>query len=244
MLISSLFVLATTAVPQGPDYSTAGGIQYATTVLHTTSGLTDEILTIDLATARTDPIGHTASSFHELQEAAETSKKRSGFYVGMDLGISLVRGTTTDLFSADQRLKFEDSAVFGGAVGYRLNNHWRLEANINYRQTDIDTIDNVTSDGDMSLTTYMANVYFDLDLEGVVKPYIGFGTGIGSYKLTTPSASDDDDSGFASNLLFGASCRLADNIDLNICYRRLTVSSLFNEDLETQDFLIGVRYSF
>ena len=186
----------------------------------------------------------TARSEYDLHEAIRASKRRSGFYVGMDLGVTLIRGNSTRFFDADRRLKFKDSAFIGGALGYRFSKNWRLEANASFRKADIDTIDNVPTSGDASVRSYMANMYFDLDIDGPIKPYIGFGTGIGSYDISTPSVNEDDDSGGAWNLMIGASWRMTDNSDLNICYRRLEVSSLFEDDIELQDVFVGLRYSF
>jgi opacity protein-like surface antigen len=186
----------------------------------------------------------TARSEYDRHEAIRASKRRSGFYVGMDLGVTLIRGNSTRFFDADRRLKFKDSAFIGGALGYRFSKNWRLEANASFRKADIDTIDNVPTSGDASVRSYMANMYFDLDIDGPIKPYIGFGTGIGSYDISTPSVNEDDDSGGAWNLMIGASWRMTDNSDLNICYRRLEVSSLFEVDIELQDVFVGLRYSF
>jgi opacity protein-like surface antigen len=161
-----------------------------------------------------------------------------GFYVELDLGLSSISdvGVTTS-----ESLDFDGGVTFGGAFGYRFLHHYRGELNISSRKADVDSVDGGAATGDLSVTNFMANIYYDFDLESPLKLYLDTGA--------TPSmmgaAIDESDGGaFAFNVMAGASYPVHESIDLCFGYRYLGTRDVFSSNLDLHEFLVGVRYSF
>ncbi|MAB81146.1 MAG: hypothetical protein CMJ89_17505 [Planctomycetes bacterium] len=170
-----------------------------------------------------------------------------GFYVELDLGLSSISdvGVTTS-----ESLDFDGGVTFGGAFGYRFLHHYRGELNISSRKADVDSVDGGAATGDLSVTNFMANIYYDFDLESPLKLYLGAGLGSASVDVdATPSmmgaAIDESDGGaFAFNVMAGASYPVHESIDLCFGYRYLGTRDVFSSNLDLHEFLVGVRYSF
>lgn len=170
------------------------------------------------------------------------AQTEDGFYVELDAGLSLVSDHTT--------VKFDGGANFGGALGYRFLHHYRGEVNISTRNADVDTVGGVAGFGDLKVTVFMANVYYDFDLGSSLEPYLGVGAGVGTDELNyATDPMDPFPLGFnggdlAWNLMVGASYRIHEGIDLSFGYRYLGVLEVFNDNLKIHEFLMGVRYHF
>lgn len=82
--------------------------------------------------------------------------------------------------------KFKDGALLSGALGYKLNS-FRLEAESLYLVNDFKGTDPKpsplgdlpyeTSGGDADGKAFMANLYYDFNMGGALKPYVGIGIG-------------------------------------------------------------------
>jgi len=250
MLATSLLFLATTVAPQGLDTF----LQTAVTAPDDGSYAALRVLaTGERAMTATDDAAIRTPAFsaadipgirYQDEATDKAAQWRSGFYVALDTGLSFIRGDTDDFFSSGERIDFDDSAFIGAALGYRFARHWRIEANVSYREADVDKVNGVASTGNVDVPTYMANIYYDFDFDFALKPYIGFGMGVGSYDLDTPGTSESDNGTFNLNAMLGVSCRILKNTDLNIGYRSLSVSDIFDTDLQINEFVIGVRHSF
>jgi len=93
----------------------------------------------------------------------------------------------------------------------------------------------------------MANVYYDLDLEAHLEPYLGVGVGTtrGDLNGMTGTTTFDFSDKASINLMVGASYRIHEGIDLCFGYRYLTFSpDFFAGGLNIHEFLIGVHYQF
>lgn len=102
--------------------------------------------------------------------------------------------------------------------------------------------------GDVSTLFVMANVYYDLDLGGRIKPYVGGGAGIGfsdvDYSPSGVSIIEDDASAFAYQAMAGIAYGLTPSLDLKLGYRYRATSNLDVEaDLFSADFDIENRAS-
>jgi opacity protein-like surface antigen len=170
-----------------------------------------------------------------------------GFYVELDLGLSSISdvGVTTS-----ESLDFDGGVTFGGAFGYRFLHHYRGELNISSRKADVDSVNGEAATGDVSVTNFMANIYYDFDLESPLKLYLGAGLGSASVDVDATATSmsgaiDESDGGaFAFNVMAGASYPVHESIDLCLGYRYLGTRDLFSSNLDLHEFLVGVRYSF
>ena len=164
---------------------------------------------------------------HGLQAQVE-----NGFYVEFDAGISLIG----DEESPDGNVIAipENGTNFGGAIGYRFLHHYRGEINASHRTADIRfSGTNLKGVGeDLELTSVVANLYYDFDYSSDQRPYLGLGGG----RTDGPNEP-------SWNLMAGASYRIHERIDLKLGYRYLRVHQK-DEDVTSNEFLIGVRFNF
>jgi len=244
MFATTLLLAAAISAPQSPRMISAAAFSQVRTPLLAASERSPEFLTIDLKSERRAAFDDITTAYQAPTADADERIRSSGFYVELDLGFSSISGETSASFQDNQDIDFDNTTCIGGAIGYRFTKRWRLEANISHRESDVDTINGVPSDGETSLSSYTANMYFDLLPDAAVRPYIGYGMGFSDYSLDTPISRADDDAGFAWSLLLGASCRIADQTELNLGFRRVTSEGLFDDGVEATEFIIGLRYSF
>ncbi len=170
---------------------------------------------------------------------------QDGFYVELNPGQSSMNDAQVLL---GPTVTFEGGATIGGAVGYRFPHHFRAEVNLAFHEADVDRIDGDPGSGDVSITNYMANVFYDFDLgSSPMDLYLGTGLGGSSVDLNASSSMhnvDSIDGDVAFNLMVGASYRVHENIDLSLGYRYLFVFGGFGTDFELHEVVIGVRYNF
>ncbi len=96
-----------------------------------------------------------------------------GFYVGLDAGLSLIDDYVDSGFGMGvTTVSPENGANFGGAIGYRFLDHYRGEINVSHRKADIRQVN-----GDVDLTSFVANLYYDFDYSSDLRPYLGLGAG-------------------------------------------------------------------
>ena len=112
--------------------------------------------------------------------------------------------------------------------------------------------------GEVSTTTVMLNAYYDFDLQGSVTPYIGLGLGNAqtdvSYVPSRVLIADDDDDGFAWQVIVGAEYEATDAVSFFGNYRYVTVDDatigldLLPASLDVENSFgvleIGLRFSF
>ncbi len=161
-----------------------------------------------------------------------------GFYVGIGGGLAFVndtniKGHTTQQYSSplDATAEFENGVAISSAVGYSFANGWRVEGELGYRKNDLGdaTVRTPGSlvvllpsgapaaaltgrqafEGDISAVTLMANLYYDFDLDGGWKPYVGGGFGLARLSAKAKSEAtgatllDDKDTVFTYKIGIG-----------------------------------------
>src|SRR5580698_8111088 len=128
-----------------------------------------------------------------------------------------------------------DTALFVGSVGYKFNNHIRLEGEIGY---DSRTVGREAVDGDpvgaeeaagsgghMSITSAMLNAAYDIPLSERWDFSIGGGLGVGADKVhntvngTLDSLQNGREHGFMWQGIAGLSYSLNPHVDLTLDYR-------------------------
>ncbi len=148
-----------------------------------------------------------------------------GFYLRGDLGWSFLDWADGD----------EDSALaVGGGVGYRFNDNLRTDLRLDWAG-DYE----VAPGADLSVTTVLGNLYFDMANDTMFTPYLGAGAG---YGWTSNSGGDDDD-GAAFALMAGVGIDMTENITLDLGYRFRDVMVSGSDPMEHQ-ILGGVRIGF
>jgi opacity protein-like surface antigen len=130
----------------------------------------------------------------------------------------------------------DDSAfVLGGGVGLRYNDYLRGDVRLDWAGD----YDRENFDDDLSVTTLLGNLYFDVPTETMFTPYVGAGVGYGWGSV----GHGEDKDGFAYALMGGASVNLSDNLSLDLEYRFRNVISSGANPMEHQ-FMTGIRYEF
>jgi len=163
--------------------------------------------------------------------------------------------------------EFGTGYIFSGAVGYRLENGFRTEAELNFRKSGVDTIAGVDAAGKQRVMGLMANVLYDFGAIASFKPYIGGGVGVGWNKWSGvnagPSATfpagtavySDKDTAFQWQGIAGLAHPISERMDIFAEYRYIgleqnkfqgaaanTMAS--RHDDRSHNILAGVRLAF
>lgn len=194
--------------------------------------------------------------FGALPAFAQSSRLYFAGYLGLNTSNNQEFSESSTGRSGD--FERDNGTSFAGALGLRLTNQWRVEAEVSYRQTDFDnvTIDNTgtfKSGGDLSTLLYMLNVYYDIDYEwNNFSPFLTAGVGLASHSASIedvsgflPSASDDT-FGFAYSLGGGLKYRISDSAALTTNYRYIGTTNFeangYDMDYSTHEFRLGLEY--
>ena len=200
--------------------------------------------------------------------AADSQTDPYDWYVEFSTGASLTpTGTVRSGVDSIARMESEPGYLVGAALGREMLDLIRVELRVDFREVDIDRAagfsPSQTADGDISLTSVVANAYYDLDLGGRFTPYIGAGFGYGYLKFDFQQSPtgvfkvDDRDSVFVYNAMLGGQFRLTDVSNLTLGYRYVGITGGENLDslignvdqdirgeYEAHEFMTGIRFNF
>lgn len=150
-------------------------------------------------------------------------------YVGVQLGATLLDDSSNDYnniaFSFDSEYDPGFNVGTTGGIDFGMA---RVEAELTYRQNDVDTLQtggiSYSGDGDISALSLMANGFFDIDTNSPVTPYIGAGIGFANVSMNDVTAdgaavADDDDTVFAYQFGLGVAFDLNNLLALDVGYR-------------------------
>lgn len=141
----------------------------------------------------------------------------SGQYIAVSAGFSGASDYDYTLIPGYDLEADVDGALVGGlAWGSHLNNNWRVELGVTYRQQDVtSTVTGLTGayEGKVKTFTLDANAYYDFPVAGPVKPYVGAGLGVAGVKFDD-GALDDKGSGLVLRAIAGASYQISPTVAL------------------------------
>lgn len=171
-------------------------------------------------------------------------QEASGWYLRGDVGYSFnkSRGASFDRVVAGPAIEelsysstnMKDSVLFGGGVGYQINNYLRTDLTLDYMAKSKFTgvapqLNGTTSS--MRAFALMANAYVDLGTYGRITPYLGAGIG-GAHvkwsKLTTCGNCEiegEDNWRFTYGLMAGATIDVTCNLKADVGYRFRQIGS-------------------
>jgi opacity protein-like surface antigen len=151
--------------------------------------------------------------------------KEMGFYLRADTGWSFLdwAGGRND-----------DGFAVGAGVGYHVTESIRTDLRVDYAGQY-----RIAPGADMSITTVLGNLYFDLPTGTAFTPYLGAGAGYGWGSID--NAKDKD--GLALGLMAGVNMGLSDNISLDVGYRFREIMSSGSDPMEHQ-VQAGLRFEF
>jgi opacity protein-like surface antigen len=103
---------------------------------------------------------------------------------------------------------------------------------------------------DFEIQTLLFNLWYDIDINGPITPYIGGGIGYGDVEFKTPFGSADDD-GFAYQLGAGVKYAVNQQWHLDVGYRFKDIleidifgAPLGDDDLQSHSIRAAVTYKF
>ena len=170
-------------------------------------------------------VGVAATQAHAADATPDTSYSAMGFYLRGDIGWSFLEWADRD----------DNEFTAGGGIGYVINDNLRTDLRVDWAGM----YDTTPSADDMSLTTVLGNVYFDIPTETMITPYLGAGVGYGFGNVD----GGPDKDGMAFALMAGASVSLTDNIDIDVGYRFREILANGSNPMEHQ-VTTGLRIGF
>lgn len=189
-----------------------------------------------------------------VMTAGAPAASAEGLYVGGNIGFS---GGGGEVDNSGLDLNLDTGIVLSGVVGKAFGNA-RLEAEIAYRQNDMDNVDLVGPiAGEMSSFAVMGNVYYDFgDTTWSFRPYVGIGIGAAGVTLTSPdygfTGTDDTDTTLALQIMLGGSIPLSGGMAMTVDLRSMGAvpefvandGTPFEQDYGVASLMVGVRQSF
>ena len=151
-------------------------------------------------------------------------------------------------------LENDNGYGWGGAVGYTMN-QFRVEGEISTQKTDLDAVGSEWApltrrglgSGDVRMTTYMVNGYFDIPVSNGFGFYLTGGLGYGTVTVSLYDV-DGDDSGFAWKGGLGMFYAINDNMTVDLGWEYLSMDDadldVSVNDLDTNNIVAAFRYSF
>ena len=137
--------------------------------------------------------------------------------------------------------------VYNLGVGYKLNDNFRSDLNIQYRNAPFSK-NNVVK---VINKTIFLNGYYDFKNESIFTPYLTAGVGIArnnlSAKLGDVSESSSRSTAFAWNAGLGSKINVTKNIDVDFAYRYSGLGEVLKGSkvkLSTHEVTTGVIYNF
>jgi opacity protein-like surface antigen len=188
--------------------------------------------------------------------ATPAAAREGAVYLEFDGGVMKLQDIDFDIGTVDDAVRVDTDDYgydFGGIVGYDFGG-FRLEGEVGYRGIEQDeltstvriptvgtnpligSIGNVDAAGDVKALSFMANAMGDFGDDDGLQFFVGAGAGYAkvdfdaSVDASGPGFIDDDDWGFAWQLLAGIRAPVSDTIDAGIKYRYFNVGNLDFDD--------------
>ena len=163
------------------------------------------------------------------------------WYVRGDVGT-----TYQDEINSTPKVKGKSGWTVDAAVGRQIDSHFRAEGQLIYSDDKAKV-----GDGRIKMSAGLANGYYDFDTGTKLRPFVGAGVGIGQVKLDGGPVQDDD-TGFAYQLLTGVAYPINDKLSAQVGYRYLGVNDVkigygpqtVRGDYHDQAVTLGLTYKF
>lgn len=187
-----------------------------------------------------------------------------GLYVSADVGLAMLNdadATDRSLPGIEANMEYDAGVAVIAALGYRMQ-QFRFEGEIGYQVNDFDQQSgfgqNLDLEGDQTVLSFLANVYYDIPTNSRFTPFITAGIGFAMVDIndlryaaaTRQQPFSDDDTVLAGQVGAGVSYAVNDKTDVELKYRYFMADDLEFSDGSTLDgpsshnIYLGMRYTF
>jgi opacity protein-like surface antigen len=202
----------------------------------------------------------------------------SGWYVGGQAGASFLEDAENSGSGSDITSTTKNGYSLAGGAGFRFGNGLRADAELGYRRHGFDSLQiradgglgaafgvgslngsTLKATGHLSALSLLGNLWYDLDLGSVVKPYVGGGLGAARISATNIAVAgvtivNGSDTVLAFQLGAGVGYEIIPAATLSLDYRYfrtadptfkdLVLGTSFRSEYHAHDIRLGVRYQF
>jgi opacity protein-like surface antigen len=144
----------------------------------------------------------------------------------------------------------DESATVAVAVGAPRGEHWRFEAELSRRDSELEAAPLLDPGGEIQTTALMANVFYDFGTDPI-RPYAGLGLGVASVELEatfTPPlqtvAVADDETAFAYQIMAGVAFALSPSVTLDFGYQYFSTPGVETEGVQTPALVLPVDVDY
>lgn len=155
-------------------------------------------------------------------------------------------GIQEDAEDGAVKISFDPGWGLIGALGYDAGK-FRVEGEIYYRSFEIDEVTfpsspPVSLNGDASVFGYMANGYYDFEMNSPLTPYAGFGLGLVKANIDDIGFGSSSDTRIAFQVMLGAGYEIGPATVLTGGYRFFGIG--VSEVPDIHEFNVGARFMF
>lgn len=108
---------------------------------------------------------------------AAAAAAQPGYYFSGLAGLSLMPDLRLKNSLGNTSVGFDSGYVYGGALGYDMDNGWRLEIDTVHQMSQLNRVGGISTAGHLYSTSLMANATYDLPSYFSLTPYVGAGVG-------------------------------------------------------------------
>lgn len=188
--------------------------------------------------------------------AAQNARNANSIYAGVSGGVTVLPDIHVSGGGILGARDLETDAGFnvGGVVGFKLAFGLRAEAEISYRQNDLQFT--FGREGDLSTLTFMGNAWYDFDTGTSWIPYVGGGLGVARVALDERffgQIVDDSDTVVAWQIGGGVGYEISRGIVVSADYRYLATEDprmtdeagvRFDTEYSSHNMMLSIRGHF
>lgn len=190
--------------------------------------------------------------------ACATQVSAQTYYIGLRGGYVQPHDRDLDIFGTPaEDIAFAAAPMAAAGFGFASHDGWRVEGEVSWLRSDIDTIGGVATGGDAEVWAAMANLYYGIDTGTAATPYLGGGIGMARASMSNIAAAggtvDDFDTTLAWQAAAGVDFPLTDAMTLSLEYRYFVVDGLRFDvvgggraglDFRASSAVAGLRFGF
>jgi outer membrane immunogenic protein len=193
--------------------------------------------------------------------AANKPSTAEGYYGRVDLGLDMRKDNKTSVFGSDIKIKKNKTAVLGFGLGYKFNEYFRSDLNLQFRNLKTESKDFTPAIKNTAFTT-MLNGFVDLPTGTMFTPYGVVGVGMSNIKKadnTLLAVSGNhitfktkNKTSFAWNAGLGVNTKIQDSVSLDLGYKFVNVGKIKfkvadtskTSKIQAHELAAGVIFSF